>query len=787
MWQSLPELGTATLYAVLVVAGYTFAVALAAGRGQPRLLQSARLGAYATSTLIGLGVALLAYAFITHDFRITYVAHYSDRSMTTAYLLTALWGGQDGSLLWWTALLAVYVAGCVRWLGGRYRELQPYVIATLMVVVGFFAMLMLFTANPFAVNISGVVPDGQGLNPQLQNYWMIIHPPALYSGFVGCTIPMAFAVAAMVTGRLDSEWIVAVRKWMLLAWLLLSIGNVLGMVWAYEMLGWGGFWAWDPVENASALPWFTTTAYVHSTMIQERRGMFKVWNVVLILLSFFLTIFGTFLTRSGLISSVHAFAQSDIGIYFVGAMAVIIAASVALVVWRLPLLRGENRIETIASREAMFVANNWALLGAAVFVAVVTLLPKLTEWLSKEVITVGPPFYNRWMAPIGLLVFALMGMAPLFAWRKTSHASIRAAFKWPLVVTAVVTALHLLLGKRYGIPAYVSVSDPYPGVLGTLVQSFEVIAPGLTISLLGFNIAVVVQEFWVGWRSRITSTRLNGSPESGLVALFNLVTKSRRRYGGYIVHVGIACAYLGFVGATWSVTQEVPLAEGESAQVGGYRLTYLSTRMCPGNPACSPVEQADITKRMILSDVRVSDSAGREVALLTPGKHIYNRMPDSPVTAVAIDRGLRHDLYVVTGSVDPKTKHATFQVHINAFVSWIWLGLLLLISGAAVSLWPDLDRSRVGAWAWVRSSVAVGASAVFGLILASSVLNPSTQLSRPTPAVTRQQEAKVMGASGWTAALGTPLLGYAIGLGATRRRRNRRSTETTTNSEETNR
>ena len=249
MWQSLPELGTATLYAILVLTGYTFAVAVAAGRGQPRLLQSARLGAYATSVLIGFGVSLLAYAFLTHDFRLTYVAHYSDRSMTTAYLLTALWGGQDGSLLWWTALLSIYVAGCVAWLGGRYRELQPYVIATLMVVVGFFTMLMLFAANPFAVNASGLLPDGQGLNPQLQNYWMVIHPPALYSGFVGCSIPMAFAVAALITGMLDSEWIVAVRKWMLLAWMLLTIGNVLGMVWAYEMLGWGGFWAWDPVEK----------------------------------------------------------------------------------------------------------------------------------------------------------------------------------------------------------------------------------------------------------------------------------------------------------------------------------------------------------------------------------------------------------------------------------------------------------------------------------------------------------------------------------------------------------
>src|SRR5687768_1140793 len=313
MWESLPEFGTGVLYAILVAAAYTFAVAVAAGRGRPRLLQSARLGAYATSGLIAFGVILLAYAFITHDFRIRYVARYSDRSMSTPYLFTALWGGQDGSLLWWSFLLSLYISGCMFWLRGRYRQLQPYVIATLMVIVSFFMVLMLFAANPFEASIAGARADGEGLNPLLQNYWMAIHPPSLYLGFVGCTVPFAFCIAALITGRLDNEWIVAVRKWMLFAFLFLSVGNALGMLWAYIELGWGGYWAWDPVENAACLPWFSAAAYVHSTMIQERKNMLKVWNVVLIAITFFLTIFGTFLTRAGIISSVHSFAQSDIG------------------------------------------------------------------------------------------------------------------------------------------------------------------------------------------------------------------------------------------------------------------------------------------------------------------------------------------------------------------------------------------------------------------------------------------------------------------------------------------
>lgn len=719
MWQSLPEFGTLVLYAVLVAAAYTFAQAVAATSGQHRFLVAARMSAYATSALIGLGVTLLAYAFITHDFRIRYVAHYSDRSMSDGYLLAALWGGQDGSLLWWSFLLAIYSAACVYWMRGRFRRLEPFVIATLMTVIGFFAVLMLFAANPFQTSVLGSVSDGEGLNPLLQNYWMIIHPPMLYTGFVGCSIPFAFAVAALVSGRLDNEWIVGVRKWMLFAWLALSIGNVLGMVWAYEELGWGGFWAWDPVENASALPWFTATAYLHSTMIQERRNMLKIWNVVLICLTFFLTIFGTFLTRSGLISSVHSFAQSDIGTFFVWFMGIVLAASAALIVWRLPLLRSESQVEALLSREAAFVINNWSLLGLMVFVAGATLFPKLSEWLYRETITVGPPFFNRWAAPIGILLLLLMGLAPLLGWRKTSAKAMRRAFVFPVTVALVAAIAHLSFGRRLGMPALVSHDAQSNGVLDSVLRAGSTAAPLLTIALAAFNIAVVLQEFYFGVRARRSTSEQRGERENVFELLVRLVAKNRRRYGGYIVHLGITAMYLGFVGTVWSTTEEVSVAKGDSFNAAGYRVTYVGPRMCPGSPACSNEEQSDTSKRMLFADLDVYRD-NQKVARLSPAKFIYNRGEGMTTTEVALLRGLRADLYVVLGTADPATQRAQLQVHGNPFVSWIWLGLLVLACGATVSLWPDVSFGRLGVWQVAKASAGVTAAAMMALILASS-------------------------------------------------------------------
>jgi cytochrome c-type biogenesis protein CcmF len=730
MWQSLPDFGSAILYAVLVSAAYTFAVAIAAGRGRPRLLQAARLGAYATSGTVLLGVLLLAYAFLTHDFRLSYVARYSDRSMPTSYLFTALWGGQDGSLLWWSLLLSLYIAACVRWLKGRYRELQPYIIATLMVIVSFFAILMIFAANPFATSIAGGRPDGEGLNPLLQSYWMIIHPPALYTGFVGCAVPFAFAVAAMVTGRLDNEWIVAVRKWMLFAFLFLSIGNVLGMMWAYEELGWGGYWAWDPVENAACLPWFTAAAYLHSTMIQERRNMLKVWNVFLICLTFWLTIFGTFLTRSGLIASVHSFAQSNIGIFFVYFMILVAAACLGMIVWRLPLLKGRANIEAVASREAMFVVNNWALLGAMTFIAVATVFPKISEWLWNESVTVGPPFFNRWMAPIGLLIFMLMGLAPLFGWRKTSSVSLRKAFMYPVGALVVTVVLHVTLGSRLGYPAIVPTDAFYPGILGVILQKIGSATPAITIGLAGFNVAVIIQEFVRGVSARRSSARKRNESESVPTALLRLIEKNRRRYGGYIVHLGIISMFIGFVGSAWNIHRETSLVPGQTYQLGEYELVYRGSRMCPGNSACSPEEQSDVNKRMIFADLDVSRN-GEALGRVSPAKFIYHRQPQSPTTEVAMLHSLRADLYAVVGTVDPSTKRATFQLHINALVMWIWIGVVVLISGTLISLWPELSLGRIAVWQAVRATATASAMVALSIWVA---MGPSMAYAAPKAA-----------------------------------------------------
>jgi len=719
MWDSLPAFGTGVLYAMLVAAAYTFAVAIAAGRGHPRLLESARRGAFATCALVALGVAILAYAFVTHDFRIRYVTRYSDRTMPTQYLLTSLWGGQDGSLLWWSFLLSGYTAACVVWLKGKYRQLQPYIIATLMVVMGFFAILMLFAANPFEVNLAGAKLEGEGLNPLLQNYWMVIHPPALYMGFVGCAVPFAFAVAALVTGRLDNEWVVAVRKWMLFAWVWLSIGVTLGMVWAYEELGWGGYWAWDPVENAACLPWFTASAYVHSTMIQERRNMLKIWNVSLISLTFLLTIFGTFLTRAGLISSVHAFAQSDIGIFFVWFMGLTLAVIAGLIIWRIPQLRSRGQIEAVLSREAAFVVNNWLLVGIATFILVASLFPRISEWLWNEEVTVAPPFYNRWLAPIGLALLALMGVGPLFGWRKTSGVSLKRAAAFPAGVALVVFVLHVAFGQSIGMPAFVDQDVFYPGIAGVLLQKFGMAAPAITIFLVAFNFGVVGQEFYRGIRAR----REKNADEGVLAALVRVVDKSRRRYGGYIVHLGVGLMFLGFCGKAWEIEQEASMMPGDSLTIGNYTATYRGPRM-----------EVDPNKRMIFADVDVS-RGNTELGRLTPARFIYTK-GGQPTTEVSIMRGLRDDLYVLVGILDPQTKRATLRFHVNPFVTWVWVGVLVLITGAGLSLWPEIKLREVGAWGYVRLATGAATSILLSIVMATAPARASNMIVKdPSPRV----------------------------------------------------
>lgn len=721
---SLAAFGSGVLCAVLVLAAYTFAVSLRAASGRPHLLTAARLGAHATSATVLLGVLLLAYAFVSHDFSLRYVARYSDRSTHWVYLLTALWGGQDGSLLWWLLLTCANVSIAVSWLSGRYRQLQPYVIATLMVVVGFFSVLMIFAADPFQTFLAGPQRDGAGLNAMLRSPWMIIHPPTLYLGFVASTVPFAFAIAALVTGRLDNEWIVAVRKWMLVTWLFLTLGNVLGMIWAYEELGWGGKWGWDPVENASFLPWLTASAYLHSTMIQERRGLLRVWNIVLIATTFFLTILGTFLTRSGLIASVHSFAQSNIGSYFLWFMALIVLTTGLLVGWRWPQLRARASIDSLLSREATFIVNNWALVALMLFVLGSTLFPLFAEQALGESLLLGAPHYNLWAPPIGLLVFALMGLAPLFGWRKTSPAALRAAFRWPLLALGGGAVLHLSLGGLVGLPAIRHPDAPFPGVIGVIMQVVSAAYPLATSSLAAFNIAVIVQEFVRGARARQRSADPQTRGERWPLALLRVVTKNRRRYGGYIVHLGVIAAFLGFAGEAWSVHREVTLRPGETATLGRYGFAYHGSHRCPGSERCTPREQRDREKQMLFAPLDVT-LHGRPFATLRPARFAYAH---ETTTEIGLRRGLREDVYVSLLALDPENQRATFALHINPLVAWVWIGAAIMFLGLTICLWPERDSRRLGPWTFVRSFAPTGLAAA----PASATATPeSNSLSSP--------------------------------------------------------
>lgn len=808
-WNHFPTFGTALLMSVMIVAGYTFAVSLVAGAtGRVRTLQAARFGAYGTVTLVFTAVLALAYAFVSHDFRIRYVAHYSDRSMPIHYLLTALWGGQDGSLLWWLFLMSIYIGVCTFAMGKKWLQLQPYVIATQMGIVIFFCILMTFAANPFGTSVSGGIADGTGLNPLLQNFYMIIHPPSLYVGFVGCSIPFSFAVAALVTGRLDTEWMTACRKFTLFSWMFLAIGNTLGMLWAYEELGWGGYWAWDPVENAAFMPLLSASAFLHSTMIQERRGMFKVWNVVLVSLTFFMTIFGTFLTRSGAIASVHSFAQSSIGTYFVYFLVLVAAFSFTLILYRWPELRdipptrqlrraaiatgwsvvimlvlsyvvsakiggsaaldeaarralgveaasqfqqkqtlikvavfsllagasafaaielvfrrmtGGKRyptarpeIESFASREFTFLLNNWGLLSFMFGVCIATTFPMISEAFWNEKVSVGPPVYNAWVQPLGLTIFFLMGVGTLFGWKKTSEGSLRRNFIVAFGVMAGTIVLHFIVGERLGYPAMVWTPPIYPGPLGAALRAFNAFTPVLGISLVTFNATVIIREFAMLFRARAkTGAGSNtkflwyaGILPGFLYTMFTLPAVSRRRYGGYIVHLGITFMVLGFTGHSWDLNKETTLAVGQTYQIERLTLEFVGPR-----------EEIDNEKRMDFADVRVTEN-GKVKDQLTPAKFFYKKMPQQPTTEVSMMHTLRDDLYIVVGSIDKKAQVATFQIHLNRLVSFIWFGCLVLIFGSTICMFPELVPGESRAWRVARGAAGITASIFMGVVIA---------------------------------------------------------------------
>src|SRR5512137_3044298 len=447
----MASLGTFTILDAFVVSAYAAAAAVAGARRASRRLVDSAVGAfYLVAALLTVGTAVIMHAFVTDDYTIKYVQRYSDSVQPFIYKLTSYWGGLDGSIMFWVFLLAIFGSIAVRVNRERHRELMPYVVAIISVVQMFFLFLMVFHNDPFDTYLFSSPAEGRGLNPLLQNAYMVTHPPALYVGFVGMTIPFAFGLAALITGHLDDSWLRAVRRWTMVSWLFLSFGLTLGMIWAYEVLGWGGYWGWDPVENAGLLPWLTGTAFLHSVMVQERRGMLRVWNVSLVIMTFFLTIFGTFMTRSGVVQSVHAFGEDrELALLFTGFMVAILVVSFGYVVYRLPLLRARHELDSWLSREAAFLANNWILLFAALFVLFATMFPTLSEALTGERLSVGPPFFGKWMLPIGLGLLLLTGIAPLLAWRKSTIANVRDQFTWPVAAALVVAAALALLGVPF--------------------------------------------------------------------------------------------------------------------------------------------------------------------------------------------------------------------------------------------------------------------------------------------------------------------------------------------------
>ncbi len=661
-------LGNLALWVALLFGVWAGLVGFVGGvKGRADLQRSARNAVFASCGSLLLAVFALEWALFHHDFNVEYVAAYTSRNLPIFYTWSALYAGQKGSLLFWATVLSLFGSLAQVLTARRHRVYLPYVAGVVGTVTAFFVTVMVFAANPFG-RLPYTPADGSGLNPQLQNPGMVFHPPMLYLGYISMTIPFAFAIAALVSKQLDSDWLVAIRKWTLVSWLFLSIGLVLGMWWAYVELGWGGYWAWDPVENAALLPWLTMTAFLHSVMIQEKRGMLKKWNLALVIGSWLLSIMGTFITRSGVISSVHSFTESPVGYYFLFFLLFAAISSYTLYYRRLPLLTAEARLESMVSREASFLFNNLLLVGVAFSVLWGTLFPILSELVQGTKVTVGPPFFNQVNIPLGLALLALTGIGPLIAWRRASVPNLQRQFAVP-VTTGVFTGLVLLLlGMR----------DVYAL---------------LAIAIGGFVVGTVVQEFARGTRAR---HRQYSEPVP--VALAHLVARNRRRYGGYIVHIGIVVLFVAFAGMAFKTETEATLRPGESASVRSpYGWTYTFTHL-----GISQFDQLNRQVTLATIDVRRN---GKRLGLLTTEKRQHvdalGRPTFQPSTEVGIRSDPLEDLYVVLGGVVNGSEQAVFRLTINPLVWWVWYGGLIVVIGGLIVMWPGggslaVKRSQAG-------------------------------------------------------------------------------------------
>lgn len=653
-------IGELSLWVALLMATWAATVSFAGGAFNRRdLTVSGERAIYATLAMVVLASAGLWTALFTHDFSIKYVASFTSANLPKVYLFTSFWAGQSGSMLFWCLILAGYSAIAVYTNRTRNRVLMPYVTGTVAIVLIFFLATLCLGANPFE-RLDWIPPDGRGMNPQLQNPGMAIHPPNLYLGYVGTTIPFAFAIAALITRRLDAEWLVAVRRWTLFSWFFNTTGIFLGMWWAYVELGWGGYWAWDPVENASLLPWLVNTAFLHSIMVQEKRGMLRKWNVTLVVSTFLLSIFGTFITRSGIISSVHSFAQSPVGNWFAGFLIVAIIVTAYLVTTRLKDLQAKANLESMISREAAFLYNNVVLVGIAFSVLWGTLFPIITEAVRGEKITVGPPFFNAVNIPLGLALLLLTGIGPLIAWRRASVANLQRQFLGPVIAGITTTFVLLLFGMR--------------DVTAVIAYTFA-----------GFVAMTLVQEFYKGVGAR---RKMYG--ESVIPAFGHLVARNRRRYGGYIVHMGIVVVFAAFAGLAFKKEFDVNLKDGDVRELTdafGHKWKFVS----------QGISQYDQLNRQVTALALDVSRDGKPQGVLTSEKrqHVDSRGQPTfePSTEVGIMGSWRQDVYVVlAGMRDDQV--AEIRVTFNPLVRWVWLGGGLMALGGLIVMWPQAQKRR---------------------------------------------------------------------------------------------
>jgi cytochrome c-type biogenesis protein CcmF len=639
----MAELGRAALVVSLGLSVYALvAGAVAAVQNRRRLATSARNALFTAFGTTLIAAAVLAIALVRHDFSFVYVASHTNRSLPTAYALSAFWGGQEGSLLLWLLVLTGYGALAVAVNRRLLRDLVAWVVPVLGGIATFFAFVLVAVASPFDTQTAPV--NGAGLTPSLQNPYMVAHPPMLYLGYVGLSIPFAFAAGAMLSGRTDERWIVATRRWTLVAWMFLGFGQLLGSHWAYTEVGWGGYYAWDPVENAALMPWLAATAFLHSVMIQERKGMLKVWNMVLVALAFELSVFGTFLTRSGVVNSIHSFSKSPIGGWFLAFVVISTLFSVGLILWRLPLLKARTKLESALSREAVFLYNNLLLVALCLTILWGVMFPIVTQLFRGETRTIGRPYYDFFLRSFGLPLLLLMGIGPLIAWRRTSLRALGRALVWP-IATAVVAGVVLVA---------VGAGSSTPGLIAYTFSAFV--------------LATIVVEL-------VRGTRATGS-------LFLLVSRNRRRYGGYIVHAAIVLLAIGIAGSSaFGTTREVRLQEGQSVKVAGYHLTYQQIDPITNDPNRT-------------GGYAVMNVGGHWHGTLRTGDITYTGFQETDRDVGIKTDWLRgEDVYVIADFV-PHSTAVDFKILVKPLVNLIWVAGFVFLFGSLVALWPDAREQR---------------------------------------------------------------------------------------------